>query len=416
MAIVSWVGLAQAVADYWQLAVGTPTIGNNYGFTAQSRSVSFKAVTATPADTAAGIVAAWAASSDARLKNDMTVTINSADATKIDVYGASDGRDVTLTATTGVTPTHVTTGTGPNYADAVANYSTGALPSASDTLFFSGLTRNDGPKYALSALSAISLTRLDVDPSYQGVMGLPDQSASGYSEFRTKYFQVKAANHRILSNGPDFDQRFRINGLALASAIILAGAGAQSGAYTVHLYNFPTTSTLQAQNISVATAPEAGQTCVLDGTTGVNCTNGAVVNFSSRTTLGAVSLDTTSGYLDCAFASLALKQKSSVIAGPNASCSTGSGIANIVNSGTLDWRSPSVPAAEVEIGTDATLITRNAVSAIPAFIAHMYSRSTLDDMTGKITKPFTTKYHECGPTDVTIILPEGIQSQWQVLT
>ena len=117
-----------------------------------------------------------------------------------------------------------------------------------------------------------------------------------------------------------------------------------------------------------------------------------------------------------AFATLTLKQNSAVTSGPNASCSTGSGIATLCNSGSLDWRSQSVPAAEVELGTGAALITKNAVGAIPAFTVHMYDRSTLDDTTGKITLPHTIKLHECGPTDVTIRKPEGIQAQWQVLT
>jgi len=53
MATVLWVGLAQAIPDYWTLAIGTPTIGNTYTFTAQTRTVSFKATTAVAADVAA---------------------------------------------------------------------------------------------------------------------------------------------------------------------------------------------------------------------------------------------------------------------------------------------------------------------------------------------------------------------------
>lgn len=415
MAIVTWVGQAQATPQQQLLTVTGSTPGTAYGFNGNERQIRYTAVTGdTTTTVAAGIVAAANASSDQRVR-EMTVSVNAADATKIDVFGRSDGCPITtFGVTTGVSNSNVATPTGPYHADNVLNYSSGALPSNTDTLRFTGLTRNDGPKFALDALSAVTLALVDVAPDYLGSIGLPNQSASGYTEFRTKYFQLKSAAHRILSNGQDYDGRFKINGGAVASNVIASGSGAQSGTYAVHLYNFPTSSDLEASNIGVSTAPESGQTAVFDDD-GVTAFNGAVLNLSERTTVGDLLVDASSAFLDCTFDTLTIRGPSAVLSGPNATCATGTGIATEVASGSLDWRSANVPAAEVTIGTDATLTTKNAVGVIPAFILHMYSRSVLDDETGRITRPFTTNLVQCSPTDVTIRLPEHVKAEWDSL-
>jgi hypothetical protein len=336
------------------------------------------------------------------------------DPTKILVYGAADGRPITNVAgVTGVAAAHTTTGTGPYHVDNVKNWSLGAVPVATNVVVFDGLTTNDGPKYALTTLSAVTLGGVKVLPTYKGSIGLPDTSPAGYTEWREKYMSMKSATFSILSNTADADQRFRINGSALAAAIFASGGGGQSGVYPLHLHNFPSTSTLELTNYGAKICPEFGQAATFAT---IEANNGSALDLESGVvTAGAVTVDGSAAFLDCVYASLTMRGNSNVLGGPNASCSTGTGIAVSIDGGNLDWRSTSKPAAEVAIGTDASLITKRAVGTIATFIAHQYQNSTLDDETGRCTMPQVVNYVRCSPQTCRTIRPEHIKSTWDVL-
>lgn len=416
MATVTWVGRAQAVPQAERGAVGSPTPGTAYGFNANSCTVRYTAVTGnTAADVCAGIVsaAAAAAAAEPRLR-ELTVTVNATTPTSFDVVGASDGAPIeSYSVTAGVTNSSIATPTGPHHADNVANYSGGALPSGTDTLAFTGLSLGAGPKYALNALSGITLALVDVLPDYAGGIGLPPFSAAGVPQFRTRFMTLKAAAHRIRSAGGDFEGRFCIRGGAVESDVTASGSGATAGVAAVHLHDFPTGSKLEAQGMGVVTAPEFGQACNFDA--GVTATRGAYLDISARTDPGNVLFDGSSGVVDTAYDTLTIQGDSNVLAGPSASCSTGTGIGCTVKSGTLDWRSASVPASEVVIGTDATVRVTGAIAVMPAWEAHMYERATLDDSTGRIAMPQVVNYVQCAPQNVTVLRIENIKATFDTL-
>lgn len=94
--------------------------------------------------------------------------------------------------------TAVTANSGPGDVSQVKNYSTGALPSGSDTLVFENMNINLNE--GLTALAAIALTQVRFK-NWGGDVGLPAYTATGYYEYRQTYLQLQSTE--VIFDCPD---------------------------------------------------------------------------------------------------------------------------------------------------------------------------------------------------------------------
>lgn len=409
MATILWVGEAQAVPDWKHITITGSTAGTAYGFDANERQIRYTARTGdTTADVTNGILAAaqTLAQSDPRIR-ELTVELVSGQTVQLYIKGPADGTPiVSFGVTTGVTNnTAISTATGPYHADNVTNYSSGTIPTTGDTLVFSGLTAADGPRHALTAITA-TLAVVDVDPTYAGRIGLPQQSQYGYTEFRTRAMSLETALLRIRSNTQDSDERFVIDGGAVAVNVQASGAGVTAGVYPLRIHNVPAGTDITCTGYGVKVAGESGQTATLDTFTALQ---GSSFYLSANvTTAGDVLIDSSAGIIDCVYADVIIRERSNVLGGPNASCSNATGIHMQVQSGTLDWRGANEPAEEIVVGTGATFDTRNAIDKIAALTAiHAYEGATINNKTGRLTFPQLVNCVNCAPESVNFFNPEN---------
>lgn len=87
------------------------------------------------------------------------------------------------------------TSSGPNDASVGANYSSGALPSNGDELWFDDAS--NGPEFGLTALASITLARVMFTQNFTGQVGRPERITVGqttYLEYRDKYLQLRPSS------------------------------------------------------------------------------------------------------------------------------------------------------------------------------------------------------------------------------
>lgn len=186
MALKTWSGAAQAIAQVTKITFSVYSAAVVYTLTINGKSVTFTSVTGTNSEIWAGLVAAWIASAiPEHLEALATVD------TGVVLTSATPGTPFTVTAgATSGTPTVSTTTTaiGPNHLMAPNNWVGGAAPSAADDLLF-----YDSAVDVLYDLQpATAFTSITIEASYTGRIGLPRVSASGYIEYRNRYLLLSA--------------------------------------------------------------------------------------------------------------------------------------------------------------------------------------------------------------------------------
>lgn len=379
MATVYWLGFAQAVPGVRTLTIGgAPAAGDTVTVTVtgSGKFVKYTVVTGDTTSTVASAVQAlWAASPEAEV-TEITATVSGAVVT---FTGPSDGAPFTITSsktgTVTVTDANVTTETGPHHADNVTNYSGGTLPSNGDTLVFA--QGANGPKYALTAITATGLT-VRRDAEFTGQIGLFEDSPNGYREYRTQFLDLDFATLNFESSNRDVSQQFRIhslNGSAVTINVYGADQPQRGQPPVLELYGMPASSTLRGSNASVGVALQPAQT----GTVVASLTN-SVFEAGPGSTL------TTPAFVDCAAtlrataSTLTVSGDSSEVILTNAAAVTG---ALTVQEGAVRWRSTGSPGSAV-VGTGATLDLFNAPAALTAFNVSAYANCTIDNRAGKM--------------------------------
>lgn len=199
MATVIFRGDSAAVAQVGTFTVTAYDAATTYKITINGKVVSTVGVTDT-SGTASALLTALQNSSFPEFQE---ITWSVATAT---ITGTAKTPGKSFTATSSVSGgtgtigayTAVTANSGPGDVSQASNYSTGALPSANDTLIFenvSGVNLNEG----LTALAAIQLTQVWFR-NWGGDVGLPQHNGN-YWEYRQAYLQLKATE--VIFDCPD---------------------------------------------------------------------------------------------------------------------------------------------------------------------------------------------------------------------
>lgn len=259
MATVIYRGDAAAIAQVDTIVVGTYDATTTYAVIINGKSVSVLGQGGTNITTAAALYDALVA---AQQDYPEFAEIEFANDTSVNITATSTlpGRNFDLsTSETGGTGTisdsTTTTSSGPSDLACVANYSTGALPSASDTLVFENL--ENGLLYNVSALSAIALARV-VFKNCRGFHGLPNWNSAGYWEYRDRY--IKLAATIIEYDCPEI-QLVRIDNQTTSSTITVTNTGQSAipPLETMLLLGVHAANILNANGGSVAVAGQFGE-------------------------------------------------------------------------------------------------------------------------------------------------------------
>lgn len=169
---------------------GAPGVGDVLNITINRKVVSYTAIVG---DTTSSIASAlWSlliANTNPEFQ-EVTWSVSGAVLTGVSGSIPETPFTVTTSVTLGAGTSTLTAATvsgsdqhGPSHLDDATNYSTGVLPVSTDTLVFPDQNPAPACKYGLTALSAVSLTELQI---LSGTIGLPDKNANGYTEYRTK--------------------------------------------------------------------------------------------------------------------------------------------------------------------------------------------------------------------------------------
>ena len=187
MALKKWRGGAAAIAQVTRITFSAYTSGQTYTCTINGKSISYTAGASTLADVAAGLVAAWLASTYPEF---VEVTPSSSSGLLLTGVYAGEPFEVSATATGGITSTvaSVTACTGPNWFTDPVNWEGGVAPAATDDLLFADST--------FSCLYGIvdvvnNYGDITIDSTYAGAaIGLPINHTRGYREYRPRFLKL----------------------------------------------------------------------------------------------------------------------------------------------------------------------------------------------------------------------------------
>lgn len=237
MAVNSFAGDAAAVAQVHRFTIQhTWTAADTATLKCGRKSVTFAAPSTSHGAIAAGLVAAWNASTEPELA-EVTASSTSGGAVislTADTAGVSFVASTTwVTATTAdiAGPTTGTANAGPECWDTATNWSLCAVPTTADDVRLEN--SNVNILYGLAVATA-PLT-LDIRQSYTGKIGLPRVNAGGdYLEYREDYLTFPTTTHAMtvdIGEGEgDGSGRIKID-MGVHSAV------GSTGARTINIYN-----------------------------------------------------------------------------------------------------------------------------------------------------------------------------------
>lgn len=364
---------AAAVAQVNTVTVGgTAASTQVYSVTINGKVVSYTAgVSDTNTTIASSLLANLIGSLIAEF-NEVTWTLNALVITGTALVPGKPFTNTSAATGTGTLVTAITTvNSGPLSASTLANYSTGALPTGSDTLIF------EGPAsflYDLTALAAAAPIVIFM-PSHTGAIGLPDYTASGYFEYRQKYMQLASTSITSRSQSG----RIKLDLASTASvniSIYNAGTPLVGDPFAVNIIKTGASSILNVQKGIVGLAMGASEVATF-----------ATVNVGS---LNAPATD------------------ANVTLGPGVTWTTinqNGGVVTALASGTT-WNLPAGPGMGILQGT-TTLTTLNANSPTSKFFwqstgtigaANLYPKATLDSSQVPLARTLTNGTFQTGCT------------------
>lgn len=265
MATCRWRGDAAAVAQVTTLTVGgTIETSDIFTVTINGKDVTITAGSTVAATVAATIQAALAASTIPEFQ-ELAWTVNSAVIT-----GTADTAGVphTITATTTETgggaadaqtfvAATATAATGPNHWDNADNWSNGAVPVNSDTVYVEETTTSI--LYGLDQ-NAVTLTALNVAQSFTGSIGLPRLNSLGYVEYREQKLKISATTINIGYGSGGGPKRVYLNTGTVQTVINVSGSGSSpDGGPAVRWIGTNANNELNIMRGTVGAAYEAGE-------------------------------------------------------------------------------------------------------------------------------------------------------------
>lgn len=169
-----------------------------------------------------------------------------------------------------------------------------SLPGNADTFTIEDLTTD--LKYALDALSAVTVASLTIDASMTGQVGLSwlnEDGTTTYHEHRPRYLAIGATVATIGAGGGDGSGLVMINfgSVQTACTVRTAATPLIDGYHAIILKGTHASNALAVEGGSVDVAPFAGETATL---LTLVTTGGAEVRTSSGVTLGTVTAGGTS--------------------------------------------------------------------------------------------------------------------------
>jgi hypothetical protein len=399
MATRQWLGTSAVIRQSSPFtAGGTVAIGSTLTLaTPNGKSVTFTATTTSATDAAAGLAAAFAASTEPEFTELSASSVGGI----VTVLGPTNGGPFTITPSAAgsgsptLTAGGVTAGSGPNWWSSPSNWSGGAVPVAGDEVTFNDSSTVDC-LYGLDQ-HTVTLGSLTVTGGYTGRIGLPARNDAGYAEYRDRDLRVGVTNPvNVGEGGGNGPSLFRLDtGSVNTTLNTFAGLVDWKGSGT-------NTVNRVGGTLKIATAPgdtaAVGTLRVEDaagGTFGVG-SQSADVTLGAGVTAGALTLAGGSVLSAATFASglieggtLTLIDAAGFTAGPT------------VQGGTLVWNSTGALGA-VPVYGDGTLDASGDLRPKSAATVLLYRGATYRDPNKVVSNAATVQVVGCGLDDVTL--------------
>lgn len=248
MATVQFTGRAAAVAQVTKIVFSSIVATNTYSVTVNGKTISAVATGTSLATLLDALIASWGASAEpehralvAAYHRDSGGTI---DGLMLTAAKAGVPWTVTAAATTGLaTVTQDTNASGPNFFNVDANWSTGSMPSAGDTLEL--IDCSVSILYGLVVTT--NFAALKIYASYTGQIGLPAWNTDGYAEFRTRFLTLGDGTVPIavtIGEGVgNHAPSIRYNANDAATTLVIFDGQSNSTNYPIEITDMKSTST-----------------------------------------------------------------------------------------------------------------------------------------------------------------------------
>ncbi len=263
-------------------------VGNTFTLTCNSKTVTFTATATTVANVTAGIVALLNSTTAPPPAEFQEVTWTD-ETTHVQGVSKTSGKPFTITSsasggTATFTAVTTTANSGPNDISLTANWSAATLPITGDTVVLENSSVDI--LYGLDFSGATGVTLL-VKPTYSGSIGLPERTATGYTEYRGTYWQMGCTS--VVFEGTSPRAKFDIGtnpGAPVSFKVFNTGSSSEAGVPAMLIKGGHATNHIDLQSYkgSIGVAFFASETCHIGTPTITYLTN---QSSDSRVTFGS---------------------------------------------------------------------------------------------------------------------------------
>lgn len=394
-----WRGDAQAVIQESRATPANVEIGDVFTLIVNQKEISYTATAATVANVTAGLVAAWALSTEPE-HTELTVTDET---TYVKIVGAAGVPfTVTSSATDGggantqtLTMSTPTAATGPHHWDNADNWSPAGVPANGDDVI---LERSNVGIYYGFAQSAVTLASLKQYATFTGDLGLPAWNALGYFEYRATELAIGATAIELGIGGGNGSQLMRLNtGTAQTSAIVRStGSSSEDGVPSVCWRGTHAANAVNVIKGSVGIAAVQGQAATVDVLRvgyESNTRGDAVVVVGAGVTLGDVYQTGSLLNVKCAADSLDLTEGEYIQEAGALTTLTADG-------GVVRYRSPGTITTAI-VGGGAELDLSQGTQAVTITNIELHAGAIFRDPGGRGTYTNGFDLVRCSPSDIT---------------
>jgi len=403
MAAKRWKGGAQDFPHVQTVTVTAYAAATTYKLTINNKAVSVLGSAAATADVngvATALAAAWNGSplpetADAKAtSNAAVVTLSSTPGVPLPGLASSvSGGTGTIGAVT-----QVQAATGHWHWDNAGNWDAGAIPAAGDDVYLD--FTSDEIKYGL-AQSLVSINSLTVPSSFTGKLGLPDNSTSGYVEYRDTELQIGVTT-LIVGGGPgQSSPLIRINGGSVASTVRVwsTASTAETNRMSFRWRGTNAANVFEAYGGSCSIAIEGGRTANVSG--GLKIA-GANVRVGQGVTINTLTQSGGGVELNSNVTALTKNGGDTVVYGTTAIASL------TADAGATYWRSQGGISTALILGGGAAIDFSGDLR--PKTVTpevQMYAGSSLTDPGGVVTFTAGVRLNRCDIREVTLAIGQN---------
>jgi hypothetical protein len=397
MATSFWIGDAQTVTQVDTLTPASVGIGDIFTVTINGKSIEFTATAGTVANVTAGLVALLAASEIPEFAE--IAWANATTAIMATAETSGSGFTLSTSASGGTatfTKTSTTANSGPGLWSVAANHSGGAVPSSSDTVWLSNSSSdiNDGLDQ-----SSVTLTALNVEQSFTGDMGRPDNTGT-YNEYRNKYLAISATTVNVGMGNGSGSQLLRLDTGSNATTVNVFNTGSSSETnYETFLWKGTHASNVvNVTRGSVGIAVKPGETATIATLRSgyqTSVESDANVRLGPGVTLTTV--DQSGGTVACGSSFTTLKIRGGTYTANFAAAGTTINL----DGGSVIWQS-SGNITTLVIGSGGTFDASQDMRPITITNCTVNAGATLNDPHGRITFSNGIIYNRCDPSECNV--------------